>query len=60
MGDKLLESSPAERDFVVLVVLLTVSAQASSALAIKKANHILGCMNYSIASYPEQVILLRY
>jgi len=55
----LLESSSAERDLVVLADnKLTISQHC--ALALKKANGILGCIKQSVASRSREVLLPLY
>jgi len=56
LGADLLESSSVERDLGVLVDdRLTISQQC--ALAVKKANGILGCTKRSVASRSREVLL---
>jgi len=59
LGADLLESSSAERDLGVLVDdRLTMSQQ--SALVVKKASGILGCIKKSVASRLREVLLSLY
>ncbi|KAJ7402743.1 rna-directed dna polymerase from mobile element jockey-like [Pitangus sulphuratus] len=59
LGEEWLESSPEERDMGVLADRrLTRSQQC--ALADKRANHVLGCIKYSITNQSKEVIILLY
>jgi len=59
LGEKWLNSSPAERDLRVLVDSgLSVSHQC--ALAAKRANYILGCTKHRIINLSKEVVILLY
>jgi len=52
LGEKWLESRPAEKD---LVVLGGLSTNQQCALAAKRPNCALGCIKHSVTSQPKSV-----
>ncbi|KAK4829271.1 hypothetical protein QYF61_002663 [Mycteria americana] len=59
LGDKWLESSPAEKDLGMLVDS-RVNMSQQCAQAAKRAKCILGCIKHSITSQSKDVIILLY
>ncbi|GAB0179927.1 mitochondrial enolase superfamily member 1 [Grus japonensis] len=55
LGDELIQSSSAEKDFGILVVM-----SWQCVLAAQKANRTLGCIKRSVASRLREVILSLY
>ncbi|KAK4818200.1 hypothetical protein QYF61_008584, partial [Mycteria americana] len=62
LGEEWLESSPAERCWLVLGVLADSRLNRSQqcALAARRAKHILGCIKHSITSRSKEVIVPLY
>jgi len=59
LGEEWLESSPAERDLVVLADS-RLSRSQQRALAVKRANSILGCIKHSITSRSKEMVISLY
>jgi len=58
-GDKRLEGSPTETDLGVSVdAKFNMSQQC--ALAAKRLNHVLGCIEHSIAGWLREVVVQLY